>query len=136
MSVIIRLGNVKGRRVKDLAGLTDDHMKILKDDYQILLLSDLALLNKADTNDTIGNDKDTFLKRRTLFAIMDFLRKEGRLDSTITMQEIMAWDGNRGSTNTTSKSTALIKLSPSDFPKFSGALEDQEEFQAKAEAHI
>eukprot|EP00957_Ditylum_brightwellii_P049483 3753445-Ditylum_brightwellii.AAC.1 len=90
MSVKIRLGNVEGSRVKELAGLTDNHMKILKDDYQILLISDLALLDKADIDNIITNDKDTFLKRRKLFAIMIFLR----------------------------------------------TIEDQENFQAKAEAHI
>eukprot|EP00957_Ditylum_brightwellii_P028295 2137554-Ditylum_brightwellii.AAC.1 len=45
----------------------------------------------------------------------------------------MAWGGSSRLANSSVKSAALIKLSPSNFPTFLGTIEDQEEFQTKAE---
>eukprot|EP00957_Ditylum_brightwellii_P049885 3781775-Ditylum_brightwellii.AAC.1 len=70
---------------------------------------------------------------------MEFLRKGGNLNSSITMNNITLWSrGNTGVTTTapTTKATTPIRLLPADFPIFSGEIEDQETYKTKAGAQI
>eukprot|EP00957_Ditylum_brightwellii_P085785 6525122-Ditylum_brightwellii.AAC.1 len=52
----------------------------------------------------------------------------------------MVWNRNgqnpSGSTTEKSKALALIKLSPADFPSFTGKIVGEEDYKTKAEAHI
>eukprot|EP00957_Ditylum_brightwellii_P120041 9160379-Ditylum_brightwellii.AAC.1 len=58
MSVATRSQSLENSRVKDLVGLSNVQLKMLKDDYLINTLQDLALPDKADIDSILGADKD------------------------------------------------------------------------------
>eukprot|EP00957_Ditylum_brightwellii_P151881 11566093-Ditylum_brightwellii.AAC.1 len=70
--------------------------------------------------------------------VATFLRKGGTLSSSTTMSEVMQWNGGTQSTpgTTTVKQHAPIRLSPADFPSFTGEIDEQESYKMKAEAQI
>eukprot|EP00957_Ditylum_brightwellii_P097829 7449630-Ditylum_brightwellii.AAC.1 len=53
--------SIQGSGVKSLAGLSDDQVKKLEDEYTIKTLQELALLDKEDINDLLGKEKPTFI---------------------------------------------------------------------------
>eukprot|EP00957_Ditylum_brightwellii_P012349 932673-Ditylum_brightwellii.AAC.1 len=95
-------------------------------------MQDLAFLAKADVDTILGSDTSTFIVGRKLSKVTEFITRGGNLLNTTTMQGVIECD-NLPPTATTpslsshpSRSTIPIKLSPADFPNFSGDIEDQE----------
>eukprot|EP00957_Ditylum_brightwellii_P188065 14317842-Ditylum_brightwellii.AAC.1 len=140
MSVATRGQLFENSGVKDLVGLNDEQLKTIKDNYLITALQDLALLDKANVDSILGVDKDTFVMRRKLTMVTDFIQKRGSLAGSTTIQMIMTWSrGDRSSSSSSTgkaKAKALIQFSPADFPTFSGEIADQEHYKTKAEAQI
>eukprot|EP00957_Ditylum_brightwellii_P050555 3833972-Ditylum_brightwellii.AAC.1 len=66
---------MSGSGVQALTGLTDEQMGTLQDDYQIVTLQDLAVLDKDDINVILGSEKSTFLARRKLCSVATFMKK-------------------------------------------------------------
>ncbi len=76
--------------IASLTSLDDSEIKKFKDDYGIDQIDDLALLDKADIDTILGTDNSTFLKRRKLFAIVQFVQRGGSILSTTTMTDVNA----------------------------------------------
>eukprot|EP00957_Ditylum_brightwellii_P160660 12230792-Ditylum_brightwellii.AAC.1 len=78
--------------------------------------------------------------RRKLTMVADFIWKGGSLTGSTTIQTIMAWSsGSRHSLSSLAgknKATAPIKLSPANFPTFTGEISEQEHYKTKAEVQI
>eukprot|EP00957_Ditylum_brightwellii_P087806 6687064-Ditylum_brightwellii.AAC.1 len=66
---------------------------MLRDDYPINTLQDLLLLDKADVDSILGADKDTFVMKRKLTMVADFIQKGGSLMGSTTIQTIKTWSG-------------------------------------------
>eukprot|EP00957_Ditylum_brightwellii_P155796 11860697-Ditylum_brightwellii.AAC.1 len=113
-------------------------MKKLEGNYQITLLQDLALLDKANIDVLLGNDMATFIAQRKLSMIANLLKQGGVVNSSTIMNGIVTCGGIVSGTTdiSTLKATAPIKLSPADFPSFSGEIKDQEDCKTEAEAQI
>eukprot|EP00957_Ditylum_brightwellii_P129713 9894932-Ditylum_brightwellii.AAC.1 len=131
MSVATRGQLLESSGMKDLVGMSDEQLAILKDEYLITTLQDLALLDKADVDLILGSNKTTFVMRRKLTMVADFIWRGGLLTTMSTIQTIMTWLGCGKSYLSSSagetKATAPIKLSPSNFPAFSGEIAQQED---------
>eukprot|EP00957_Ditylum_brightwellii_P210198 15364664-Ditylum_brightwellii.AAC.1 len=143
MSMTMRLSNnMAGSGVQALTGLTDEQIGALQDDYQIVTLQDLAVLDKNDIDVILGSEKLTFLARRKSCSVATFIKKGGNLNSCTTMSGVILIDMRHGVVPSlpppppSTKSTAPIWLSPADFLSFSGEIEDQENYRTKAEAQI
>lgn len=133
--------------IQTLVGLSDEEINTLKNTYSIQHVEDLALLDKDDIDSILGTDTTTFMKRRRLNAVSTFIRMGGTVTATATTRDVTNGIATRGSGSTsvpapatvptsTTLTSAPIKLSPTDFPKFTGELDDQEMFKSKAEAQI
>eukprot|EP00957_Ditylum_brightwellii_P005121 388967-Ditylum_brightwellii.AAC.1 len=129
---------ITGSKVNGLVGLDSAHIRKLEDDYSITSLQDLALLDKQDVDTILGTDANTFLVRRKLFMVADFLRKGIQVSISTTMNGVVTLGSNSMSPGASSsaKSSTPIKLSPADFPSFSGKIENQKTYKTKAEAQI
>eukprot|EP00957_Ditylum_brightwellii_P025229 1909584-Ditylum_brightwellii.AAC.1 len=53
--------STQGSGIKSLAGMSDNQVKKLEDEYSVKRLQELALLDKEDVNDLLGKDKPTFV---------------------------------------------------------------------------
>jgi len=144
---LTRSDKIDSGTVKALVDLSDDEIATLRDTYSITYVEDLALLDKEDIDSILGADTVTFMKRRRLTAVSKFIQMGGSITATTTMRDVTSGIANRGSGSqslptpipaptTTTLTSAPIKLSPTDFPKFTGELDDQEMFKSKAEAQI
>eukprot|EP00957_Ditylum_brightwellii_P072192 5487882-Ditylum_brightwellii.AAC.1 len=91
--------SIQGSVTKSLVGLSDNQVKKLEDEYGVTTLQELALLDKEDVNDLLGKEKPTFIVRRKLFRIANYLCIGGVLSSTTAMDDILSH--NRGGTNAT-----------------------------------
>eukprot|EP00957_Ditylum_brightwellii_P001357 106547-Ditylum_brightwellii.AAC.1 len=120
--------------------MSNGQLDTLKDEYLITMPQDLALLDKADVNSILYIDKNTFVMRKKLNIVAGFIWRGCLLTVTTTIQTILAWlESSKSSLNSSAgkpKVTALIKLSPSNFPTFLGEILDQEHYKTKAEAQI
>eukprot|EP00957_Ditylum_brightwellii_P004415 335228-Ditylum_brightwellii.AAC.1 len=65
--------SIQGSSVKSLAGLSDNQVKKLEDEYGVKVLQELALLDKEVIDNLLGKDKPTFIVRRKLFRITNYL---------------------------------------------------------------
>eukprot|EP00957_Ditylum_brightwellii_P107473 8200526-Ditylum_brightwellii.AAC.1 len=135
-----RSSTLEGSGIKDLAGLSDNQIKELKEVYKVKLLQDLALLDKDNVDTILGTDANTFKVRRKLFSIAETVRKWNNLTPTMIMSNVLSLDGtpskSTGSLTGATKSMSPICLSPTNFPVFFGEIEDQENYKTKAEAQI
>jgi len=103
MSAATKGQMLDGSGVQNLVGMSDAQLAKLKDVYLITTLQDLALLDKADVDSILGTNTDTFLMRRKLMMVAEFIRKGGSLTSETTIQTIMTWGGTgRNPTNSAS----------------------------------
>eukprot|EP00957_Ditylum_brightwellii_P063996 4854577-Ditylum_brightwellii.AAC.1 len=128
MNTTTRLARtITGSGVKELVGLSVEQLKTLNEDYLVTLLQNLAFLDKEDVDELLGNNMSTFLVGRKILMVASFLRKERTLSSTTTMSAVMLWSGASQSKSSTmvSKSTAPIRLLPTDFSSFNGDIEEQ-----------
>eukprot|EP00957_Ditylum_brightwellii_P181847 13853257-Ditylum_brightwellii.AAC.2 len=108
---------ITGSSIKDLVGLDATQLTKLANDYNITTLQDLALLNKAVEYIIFGNGSSTFLVRRKLFMLAEFLKKGGNMTSATTINDIVTWR----------------EILPAPV---CGVIEDQENFKTKAEVQI
>uniref|UniRef100_A0A7S4T6R9 Uncharacterized protein n=1 Tax=Ditylum brightwellii TaxID=49249 RepID=A0A7S4T6R9_9STRA len=103
MSAATKGQMLDGSGVQNLVGMSDAQLAKLKDVYLITTLQDLALLDKADVDSILGTNTDTFVMRRKLMMVAEFIRKGGSLTSETTIQTIMTWGGTgRNPTNSAS----------------------------------
>eukprot|EP00557_Chaetoceros_sp_GSL56_P014026 CAMPEP_0176478512 /NCGR_PEP_ID=MMETSP0200_2-20121128/1227_1 /TAXON_ID=947934 /ORGANISM="Chaetoceros sp., Strain GSL56" /LENGTH=1865 /DNA_ID=CAMNT_0017874457 /DNA_START=317 /DNA_END=5915 /DNA_ORIENTATION=+ len=142
-----RSDKIDSGTVQALVGLSDDEITTLRDTYSIQNVEDLALLDKEDIDSILGADTATFMKRRKLTAVSKFIQMGGLITPTTSMKDVTSGIATRGSASpsapapapvptSTTLNSAPIKLSPNDFPKFTGELDEQEMFKSKAEAQI
>ena len=148
MSRSTRSSKIDAGTVKTILGLTDAEIAKLRDDYTLTEVEHLALLDKVDVDEIFGNDPVTFMKRRKLWALVQFLRAGGTLTpstSVAEMHELVANPTPRRLPSTSTPASrasspapapAPIRLSSADFPTFSGDIDDQEKYITKAEAKI
>ena len=142
--------------VKNLVGLSDEQINTLKEAYKVTNLQELSMLDRDDINDILGTAAESFMQRKKLTAVATFLSKGGVLDSSTSMTDVMTMLSTSnssgtitaamptGTTTTTGGGGGLrqnpnsspIKLSASDFPKFSGDIGDQETYKERAQAMI
>lgn len=130
---------IENSPVRDLAGLDDAEITKMKDIFKLTNVQDMIHLNTSDFERMIGNGDEHFLKVKKLCTIAEYLKKGGTMNSTTTMTNIMVYlnlhqAANTTSSNSSTTSYAPIRLSPSDFPKFTGDIEDQELYKAQAES--
>ena len=117
--------------IKTLCDLTDVQIASLRDTYKIAHVSDLALLDKDDIDSILGNDASTFMKRRGLTAIAQYVKYGGTvtastsmLDVSTSLTQISTGITQLASTSTSTRAVATspahapIRLSSTDFPAF------------------
>jgi hypothetical protein len=142
-----RSDKIDSGTVQALVSLSDEEITTLRDTYSIQNVEDLALLDKEDIDTILGADTATFMKRRKLTAVSKFIQMGGLITPTTSMKNVTSGIANRGPASSsapapapvptsTTLNSAPIKLSPNDFPKFTGELDEQEMFKSKAEAQI
>ena len=145
MSGSTRSSAIDSGVVKTLAGLSDDDTLKFRDTYSLARVDDLALLDKADLDAILGNDATTFLKRRKMWALVQYLKTGAVLTASTTLTDLHAAvsPGPRPlqpsavpALRAPSPMPAPIRLSSSDFPKFSGDINNQDMYRTKAEAQI
>eukprot|EP00957_Ditylum_brightwellii_P074677 5676261-Ditylum_brightwellii.AAC.1 len=78
--------------VKDLVGINENQIELMQDDYQIITLQDLALLEKTEVDSILGSDTSTFLIYKKLRKVAEFIRKGGNLSSLTTMNDAIGLD--------------------------------------------
>ena len=91
--------------VKSLCGLTDDQITTLRDTYSITHVTDLVLLDKDDVDAILGTSTNTFMKRRKLTAVTQYVKYGGVLTASTTLAE-MTRAISLVSTGTASSSTS------------------------------
>jgi hypothetical protein len=141
-----RSGAIDSGLVGTITGLSDADITKLRDEYALANIEDLALLDKADLDTMFGTDASTFLKRQKLWAMVQYIKTGGTVTASTTMAEMHAAVTPRQSRPTSSNTApasraaspapAPIRLSSSDFPKFTGDIGDQDKYRTKAEAQI
>ena len=140
-----RSANIDSGVVQTITGLTDPDVEKLRDDFTLTHIDDLALLDKSDVDTMFGTDNATFLRRRKLWALIQFVKAGGTPTASTIMAELHAAVSSpslgtsitsASASRTQSSAPAPIRLSSSDFPKFSGDINDQEKYKTKAEAQI
>eukprot|EP00957_Ditylum_brightwellii_P100398 7652499-Ditylum_brightwellii.AAC.2 len=127
MSVATRGQLLESSCVKDLVGMSNEQLATLKDEYIITTLQDIALLDKADVDSILGTDKN-YICHEEEANYGSRLRSERRI--------INNNDHNSNNHDMKMKATAPIKLSPYNFPTFSGEMADQEHYKTKADVQI
>ena len=79
-------------QAKAICNLDDGDISTLRCTYAIDIESvdDLALLDKADIDTILGTDTATFVKRRRLWALVQFVKAGGVLTDTTTLSDLHA----------------------------------------------
>ena len=143
MTIITCSSNIAaGGPVALLTGLMEVQITTLTTTYGIKTTDDLILMELAGISDIFGNDAGTFLVRKKLSMLIQFLRKSGNLTAATTKDEVS--EVLRAAPTSTTPSlitshssvSAPIQLSPSDIPEFLGEIEDQETYHTKIEAMV
>ena len=100
-------------------------------------MQDLGLLQMSNFDEILGSESSSFIQRKKLSKITEFIRGGGTLSPRSTMNEILTF---RPMSNSVPSSQAiipsLIKLSPKEIPKFSGKISDQSSYKTRVEALI
>ena len=135
--------------VKNLIGLTDAQIADLKEKFSIETVQDLAMVESEDLEKLLGSDDKDFLLRKRFHTIATYIRKGGKLTDTTEWVHVLELVNKPFVPAPVPMpplpppiplpsrvQAAPIKLSPSDFPKFTGNIGDQETYRANAEAII
>ena len=137
MSTNTRSQTLAGSNIQALANLNDEQLGSSRNEFGLSTVQDLALLETSDFDEILGNENSSFLQRKKLAKIADFVREGGVLSSRTTINDILTF---RRMSNSASTSQAIIpspiKLSPKDFPKFTGKISDQSSYKTRVEALI
>ena len=137
MSTNTRSQTLAGSNIQALANLNDEQLGSLRNEFGLSTVQDLALLETSDFDEILGNENSSFLQRMKLAKIAEFVREGGVLSSRTTINDILTF---RQISNSAPTSQAIIpppiKLSPKDFPKFTGKISDQSSYKTRVEALI
>ena len=75
--------------LQKLIHLTDKQIAILRDDYLVQTVQDLACLDKNDIDLILGNEPSTFMIRRRLFKVTQYLKAGGVINANTKMDDII-----------------------------------------------
>ena len=142
MTAATRLQDISGSSIKTLVGLSDDQVKVFVDDYQVKTIQNLKLLDPVSVDMMLGNERASFLVCKRLVAVIKYLNDSGTIASSTTMGDVLKHrapspaPAANPAPATKAVSAAPIKLNTTDFPKFTGEVDNQETCKELAESKI
>jgi len=79
---------LRGSAVAVLVGLTEDHIDEFSD-MGVTTLTDLMLLDAEDFKNILGDEAPTFIQRKRLFAIVEYMKQGNNVDANTLMHNVI-----------------------------------------------
>ena len=131
--------NLEGSQVQTVSGISDDHIKLLKD-HGVKTLADFATLSQSDVDTILGKESRSFTARRRLTRVARYI-EDGRPALTVSSSYQTIVGCKPGLVTTTDPIITQpkphqtnIQLNLNDFPTFSRDIKDQGTYKIRMEA--